>query len=259
MTLASAIYEGDVLHRRRATVEHAFRFPLCMLYVDLDELPTLFRRTWLWSASTPNVAWFRRADHLGPSDRSLADSVRDLVEERLGVRPAGPIRLLTHFRYFGFVMNPISLYYCFERPGAERLDAIVAEVTNTPWNERHAYVLDLRSYGDSDEFTPACRKELHVSPFFDMHHDYRWRLSRPGERLDVRIEAHDAVGLRFEAELRLRRRTLNSRELARTLVRYPFMTAQVFAAIYWQALRLRLKGAPYVPHPQTRSAAEGSP
>lgn len=166
-----------------------------MLYVDLDELPTLFRKRWLWSASSANLAWFRRGDHVGATTQPLAESVRSLIETRLGRRPAGPIRLLTHFRYFGFAMNPISLYYCFDE--TERLDAVVAEVTNTPWGEQHCYVLDAQQPGLSSEhrlLTMRAAKELHVSPFFSMDFDYEFHLSSPGDSLTVQIgnESHSS-------------------------------------------------------------------
>ena len=132
----SALYEGWVRHRRHRPVAHEFRFPLCMVYLDLDELPELFRDSWLWSAERPALAWFRRADHLGPPDAPLAQCVRDRVAAITGRRPAGPVRLLTHLRYAGFAMNPVSFYYCFDA-GGERLEAVLAEVTNTPWRERH--------------------------------------------------------------------------------------------------------------------------
>ena len=122
-------------------------------------------------------AWFRRADHLGPAERSLDESVRDLVEARLGWRPGGPIRLLTHLRYFGLVMNPVSFYYCFNAC-EERVEAVVAEVTNTPWRDRHCYVLDLRDVPLSKMPRARHAKELHVSPFLEMDLEYRWRLMR---------------------------------------------------------------------------------
>ena len=124
-------------------MNHVFRNRLFLMYVDLEELQTLFHRRWLWSTNRLNLAWFRRGDHLGPARQPLVDSVRDLVVARTGHRPAGPIRLLTHFRYFGFAMNPISLYYCFN--ANEQVEVVVAEVTNTPWGEQHSYVLDVRN------------------------------------------------------------------------------------------------------------------
>ncbi len=254
----SCLYEGEVRHRRFAPLRHEFRYRLFMLYVDLDELPHLFRGRWLWSTRRPNIAWFRRADYLGSNRRPLAECVRDLVAERLGRRPGGPVRLLTHFRYFGFAMNPISLYYCFDAD--DRLDAVVAEVSNTPWNERHCYVLDACEHATT--VRAQATKTLHVSPFLDMDYDYAFELTEPAASLRVRVANHrrSETSLRpvFDAELELERRPLSGRALARMLWRYPLMTARVFLGIYWQALRLWMKGVPFVPHPD-RDANSGSP
>jgi len=245
----SCLYRGAVRHRRREPVAHEFRYPLFMLYLDLDELPAVFDGRWLWSARRPNLAWFRRADYLGDPRQPLERAVRDLVAERTGVRPAGPIRLLTHLRYFGYVLNPVSFYYCFDAPG-RRVEALVAEITNTPWGERHAYVL--RAGGDgADRRLQRFRfpKEFHVSPFMAMEHEYGWRFAPPGRRLLVHMENHAPDGKLFDATLLLRRQPLDGRSLAAALLRHPAMTARVGLGIYWQALRLWAKRAPFHPHP----------
>lgn len=250
MTLASAIYEGAVRHRRFEPVRHEFRYRMAQLYLDLSELDEAFRGRWLWSAERPNLAWFRRADHAGDPDKPLESEVRRLVEERLGDRPEGPIRLLTHLRYFGYCMNPVSVYYCYDPPlrnGAERLRAVLAEVHNTPWGERHCYALRASGSGQTRARFP---KAFHVSPFLPMNHEYDWRFSAPRERLAVHMKNLEEGRPVFDATLALRRRPLTASNLRRVLTRYPLMTTKVIAAIYWQALRLKLKGATFHPHPK---------
>jgi uncharacterized protein len=253
----SCLYEGRVHHRRRRPVEHVFEAPLFMLYLDLEELPDLFRDRWLWSAERPALAWFRREDHLGDPDLPLDRAVRELVAECSGYTPRGPIRLLTHLRYFGYAFNPVSFYYCFA-PDASRLEAIVAEVTNTPWRERHCYVLVPEAPNEgadaAEEARAALRfitpKSFHVSPFMGMDVNYRWTFRMPGERLAVQIASYERGSDRFfDASLALTRREITGAALARALVRYPAITAQVVARIYWQAWRLRRKGIPWNDHP----------
>ena len=197
MNVQSCIYEGRVRHRRFSPVRHEFEYRLFLLYVDLGELPVIFQRRWFWSVNGPNVAWFRRSDHVGPDSQPLAESVRDLVEARLGQRPTGPIRLLTHFRYFGFAMNPISLYYCFD--DQERVEFVVAEVTNTPWGEQHCYVIDARGQRGS-AIRSCAQKELHVSPFMELAFDYEFRLTPPVASLVAHLENQPRV--RTEAHAR---------------------------------------------------------
>ena len=136
---ASAIYTGWVGHRRFLPVPHGFNYRLFMMYLDLDELPTLFDKRWFWSVRGSNLAWFKREDYYGDPGLSLRTAIADLVHRETGRRPTGPIRLLTHMRYFGHCFNPVSFYFCHELDG--RLAAILCEVRNTPWRERHHYVL----------------------------------------------------------------------------------------------------------------------
>ena len=243
----SCIYRGQVRHRRMSPTQHAFSYDLFMMYIDLDELPALFDRYWLWSARRPAPAWFRRADYLGPSDRPLHVAVRDLAEERIGTRPEGPIRMLTHLRYLGYVQNPVTFYYCFENDGTT-LHSILAEITNTPWGERHTYAMRSAEH-DAAGTTHRFRKAFHISPFMSMDHDYAWRFSEPGDRLFVHMENRVDGDKVFDASLLVRRREISSASLAAALARYPWMTARVVAGIYFQALRLRLKGTPYHEHP----------
>lgn len=243
----SALYEGEVRHSRLEPRRHDFSYRLFMLYLDLDELPQLFRRRWLWSVGRRNLAWFRRADYLGPAEQPLDEAVRDRVEQELGRRPAGPVRMLTHLRVLGYVFNPVTFYYAYDRE--ERLEAVVAEITNTPWRERHAYVLDAREGGAGDTLRWSFDKDFHVSPFFGMDQEYEWRFNRPAERLEAHMTNHEAGRAVFHAGLSCLRRPLTGRVLAGALLRHPLLTLRIHAAIYWQAARLYFKRTPFFTHP----------
>jgi len=248
-TLQSAVYEGMVVHRRERPRVHAFRYSLGMLYLDLDELPGVFRQHPLWSAEQPAPGWFHRADYLGPPDVPLADAVRDEVFRRAGERPTGPVRLLTHPRYWGWCFNPVSVYYVFSADG-QQLRWVVADVTNTPWHERHAYVLGPVAPDDlAGGWRPTSRKVFHVSPFMGLDMEYRWLIEQPGARLRVGIDNHDDQGRLFRATLALDRRPLDRRHLGRLLWHYPWQTLKVVGGIHWQAFRLWRKAVPYHPHP----------
>ena len=251
----SALYIGWVSHRRRTPRPHAFRYPLFMAWLDLAELGQVFRGRWLWGMERRALASFYRADHFGEPSVPLERCVRDLVEAETGRRPLGPIRLLTHLRYFGYCFNPVSFYYCYDTTDRE-IVAVVAEVTNTPWGERHCYVLDA-AVAQTVRGVQHWRsdKRMHVSPFMPMNLQYEWRLAAPSARLLVHMRCVRAGQALFDATLSLRRRALRAPTMAATLWRFPWMTARVLAAIHWQALRLWLKRVPYYPHPVARSGA----
>lgn len=258
MSMQSFIYRGHVRHRRFSPVANEFRYRLYMLYLDLAELPRVFDGRWLWSGHRVTAAYFRRRDHLGDPRIPLDSAVRDLVADRLGYQPEGPIRILTHLRYFGFCFNPVSFYYCFDRAG-EHVETIVAEVHNTPWNEEHCYVFgeSMNRHGVPGWKRYCFDKVFHVSPFMEMEIRYDWRFREPGKTLSVHINNMAQGGKRFDATLTLKREAITGRSLARTLWAYPFMTGKVIAMIHFQALRLRVKGAPFYTHPAKRITHQG--
>jgi hypothetical protein len=242
---ASCLYEGTIRHRRAAPATE-FTHPIVLWYLDLAEIPSLLGGRLL--ARGPGLARFRRRDYLGgpAGTDSLDGAVRDRVQRLTGARPDGPIRLLTQPRSFGLCFNPVSFYYCLDAAG-ERVHSVLAEVTNTPWGERHAYALaDHRQGVVHGTFA----KELHVSPFMGMDHVYEARASQPGASLSVHIDSRRGDETAFDATLSLGRRELTRAAVARVSVRFPIATARTLALIYGHALGLKLAGARVFPRPQ---------
>lgn len=249
----SALYEGTLAHQRHIDVGHGFAQPIVMAYLDLDEVDHVFDPHPLWSAHRPAPVRFRREDMHGDPELPLAVAVRRTVADALGAPPSGPIRVLTHLRHWGWTFNPISLYFCFD--GADtRVDTVVAEVTNTPWNERHAYVLPFPEPERAEREGVRFAKELHVSPFMDLDLDHVLRFGPPGgdhlvvEMDDRRRDASDE--LVFSARLSLERRPLDRDSMTHVLRHQALPSHRVSAGIYRNALRLWRMGAPFRPHPQ---------
>lgn len=256
----SAVYLGQVRHRRFLPRSHRLVAHTAWLYLDLEEwqqgllepaLPGWLRLGSRWPLGV------RRADLLGPQGLPLEEAIRRAAEERLGFRPTGPLAVLTLPAALGQAFNPVSFYYCW-RPDRSGLEAVLAEITNTPWLERHTYALDLRAGRRAQRF----EKRFHVSPFLDLDLDYRWAFQAPGERLVVSMQDHQrapgkpglpAGAKLFDATLVLRRQPLS--RLWSQLPRLALQPLLVLAAIYLHAGWLYLRRVPFYPHPAKRAQA----
>ena len=219
-----------------------------MMYVDLAELSTLFNNNSLWSVDSPAIASFKRSDHYGNTEVSLTQSIQELIFNKTGAEVTGPIRLLTHFRYFGYVFNPLSLYYCYNKEGSN-VEHVVAEVTNMPWKETHWYVLTNQKRNTS-YFRARHKKEFHVSPFMDLNMEYQWKIGVPEDNLSVHIENLRQNEKIFDASISMKRIEINQSNLAKVLLNFPLMTLKVSTAIHVEAFKLWFKGISYIPHPK---------
>ena len=252
--MKSCIYVGRVRHRRLSPKYHAFNYTLFQMYLDLGELPSLFKRYVLWSSERFNVAWFRREDYLDPDKNDIEQAVRERVFAETGKCPEGPIRLLTHLRYFGYGFNPVSFYFCLDKED-NHVETLVAEVNNTPWGQKHVYVLPVTEAAVRNKAMQFKNdKSFHVSPFMPMDMEYRWRVTEPGKHLAVHLENFKEGKKVFDATLELERREISSKNLATVLLSFPVMTVKVVAAIYYEALKLWLKGVPIFTIPRQKEA-----
>lgn len=247
----SCIYTGTVAHSRFFPKKHSFKYRSFMMYLDLSEVRTIFERYWLWANERARPIQFRRSDHYGEATEDLSLTIKKVIAGHGHNPPDGRICLLTHLRVFGYIINPVSFYYCYDT--AEQLQYVVAEVHNTPWGECHCYVIPKDSFtgrGDGRRTD----KEFHVSPFMGMQQTYGWKITSPSSKLSVCIENYSKeTGLNkplFNATLKLTRREISSWNLSLVLVTYPLSTIQVVIKIYWQATLLWLKGFTYYRRPR---------
>lgn len=247
--LRSKIYQGWVRHRRFTPKSHQFRYKIFMLYLDLEELDTVLKLSPLWSKNKWSPARFRREDFIGNANQTIKDSVIERIVQQTGEEFNGRIFMLANLRYLGYLMNPLSVYYCFDTD--DQLRYIVAEVTNTPWRERHSYVLkcDDSGYKQNIEFA----KQFHVSPLNEMDMQYSWRSSAPAETAVIHLENWQDSNRVMDATLVLERTNMSSRNLNYLLLKFPWLSGKTLFAIYWEALKIWLKGVPFVNHPGHKS------
>lgn len=248
---AGALYRGWVRHRRLAPRAHSFRMGLFYPLLDVERVDEALAPLWGWSARRPAPARFVREHYLGDPARPLAEAVRDRVEEQGLPRPAGPVRLLGQLQYLGHCFNPVVFYFCHDAED-RRVEAVVAEITNTPWGERRCYVFPTAGQPEGGPWLFEFDKDFHVSPFMPLEIRWRWRFTAPGRSLVVHMENWQAGERIFDATLSLRRSPLAPARSLAALLRWPALTVLVVARIHWEALRLWLKRLPVHAHPDKR-------
>lgn len=253
---SSAIYSGKVRHRRFTPKQHDFEYTVFMMYLDLSEIDLLFSKSIFWSIKHFAPVQFKRSDFHLPSDDtdamlSIDASVRATVFQQLGMAITGPIRMLVNLRYWGVNMNPLSTYYCFDDDGTTLL-AILAEVHNTPWGERHAYALPIDKHSKKQHLHFI--KKFHVSPFNPIDMQYQWHSTTPNNSLAIHLENWQNTTKVMDATMTLTREELTLKNMNTIVIRFPLMTVKIVSAIYWQAFKLWLKGVPIFNHPHNKKS-----
>lgn len=245
----SHLLKGWVRHRRYTPKPHRFRYPVFMSWIDLDQLSSVVKTSPWWSCERFNLVSFYRRDFLAPIKDDLKTAVRKKIQQQTGTEFFGKVCLLTNLRYLGFSFNPVSFYFCYPEE-AKYPRFIIAEINNTPWDERFCYVLDTQSCpGKKGKWTFKFAKAFHVSPFMPMNLLYQWHFCLQQENVTIHMRLKQEDKACFDATLQLKSVAMDRKNMWRVPIHYPFITLTTLGRIYWQALRLWLKRIPVFDHP----------
>ena len=245
----SCVYYGDIFHKRFTHGGHAFSYKLDYLYLDLDEIEQVFAQSRYWSANAFNLVSFIRQDYLPGEHADLRQEVIHRIKLLSGELFSGKVFLLTTLRSLGYCMNPISLFYCID---GDELKYVLAEVHNTPWDERHLYLLS------GPDFSTKTEKNFHVSPFMPMDTTYHWIISDPGEQFSVGINISQNSEPLFTASMKLARQVLSEGNISHMIWRQMRQSLRTVSAIYLQAARLWIKRVPFYGHPNKKKLQESN-
>ena len=241
------IYKGSIRHRRFTPVIQSFNYSIFMTFFDINKIESIFKKSILWNVNKFGLMSFQRKDYHGDPNISLDLAVRQTIYQEKGIKIEGPIRILTHLRYFGYCFNPVSFYYCYDKNDSQ-VELIMAEVTNTPWNERHCYFIKNKK---NKNFKENLKKKFHVSPFWGMDHDYQWMFTEPKDNLNVHMVNFKKGDKIFDATLELSNKIdMSFKKLIINTFKYPFITLITYLRIHFQALILLIKGATFHNHPK---------
>ncbi len=254
MTMISAkLYTGWVRHRRELPKQHHFKYPVFMTWVDLDKVQTTMQKSSLWSMNKFNLVSFYRQDYIDNETEDIKTAIKQRIFSSTGQHFDGAVCLLSNLRYLGFSFNPVSFYFCFDTD-QDNPRFIIAEINNTPWDERFSYVLDCNNssnFNHSWQF--EFEKRFHVSPFMPMDLTYRWQFSFKKNHLTIHMQLLQQGKLCFDATLQLQAQPMNSRNMFLIPIRYPLITLSTLFRIYWQAFLLWIKKIPNFEHPEKHS------
>jgi len=241
-----SIYKGTITHTRYSPQKHKFRYSTSMLFIDLENINKAFDKNIFWSYNKRNLATFNESDYYVKDNKKILTSIKLLIKNKISVNLKGKIYLLTNAKYFGYCFNPVSFYYCFNESG--KLIVIISHITNTPWNEKHAYLHDCRNIkGGSKTF--SFNKGFHVSPFMPMNIKYNWSFTEPKDFLYVSMNNYQNSKINFNATLRLTKKAWTPWALNKILLSIPPYSIKTILAIYWNAFLLFIKKTPFYPHP----------
>lgn len=248
---SSALMKGVVRHSRLQPKRHQFQYPIAMLMLDVDDMTTVFDQNRWWSLERFNLISFKRQDYLGRHNGDLKTTVEALIFKRTGEQFSGKVYLLTHPRYLGFVFNPVSFYFCVNHQG--KLEYVLADINNTPWDERHCYVLKAESVSQNQSVVSVFDKQFHISPFMPMDIQYEWRFFWREDELSIDMHLFRDNEKQFTADMLLKRQALNQQSMSRLPLDYPLQTLKIIWRIYWHALKLWIRRVPFYSHPQKLS------